>query len=313
MQTNDPHNVTPITQRLFGEPTNAKASGLAYSLAAILPAFLSVALMGAFSSFGLLAEGYQTQDWFLYVNYLLPQICFALVALFFLRYTKTPVKAALKAQKCPMKYVGIALLLQVGLFSLSELNALFLTFLEHFGYTPQEIALPNVDGFGFVGVLLTVALLPAVMEEIFFRGALLEGLKSQGETAAALICGALFSLYHQNPPQTVYQFCCGAAFALVAIRSGSVLPTVAAHFLNNAVILTLYKFGVTGCPTPVFIVYMAVSVACLLAAVWLLWRDKNRADQTQKPVGELKRFFLFAALGVAVCALTWLLMLFTGI
>jgi membrane protease YdiL (CAAX protease family) len=188
-------------------------------------------------------KGYEQQDWYLYFAYILPQIAFAVVALIALRYQKRSVLQTAKNQTCKIKYLFMALLLQIGLFSLSELNTLFMQFLQSFGYTPQEIFLPSMDGMGFVGTLIAVALLPAIFEELFFRGVLLEGLKPLGETSAALICGALFALYHQNPPQTVYQFCCGTAFAFVALRSESILPTALAHFLNNAVILVLYKLS----------------------------------------------------------------------
>jgi hypothetical protein len=140
-------------------------------------------------------------------------------------------------------------LLQIGLFAFSELNTLFLEFLEGFGYTPDEIRLPSINGWGFIGALIAVALLPAVFEEILFRGVLLGGMKQFGEVKAALLCGALFALYHQNPPQTVYQFICGTAFAFIAMRSGSILPTVLSHFLNNAFILCLYAFNVQTFPT----------------------------------------------------------------
>ena len=167
-----------------------------------------------------------------------------------------------------------------------------------------------MDGLGFVGVLFTVAVLPAVFEEILFRGVLLDGLKSFGRWGAVLLCGALFSLYHQNPAQTLYQFCCGVAFALVAIRAGSVLPTVVSHFLNNACILLLTKYGVTEFASPTKWLVFSISAVCLVVAlVWLLFgtQKEERADAQEK-----KRFFVCASVGIAVCALTWFLTLLSG-
>ena len=135
---------------------------------------------------------------------------------------------------------------------------------------------------------------------------------------AVLICGALFSLYHQNPAQTIYQFCCGAAFALVAMRSGSVLPTVLAHFVNNAVILILTKFGVSEFSAPVFITIVVISAVCLvLSLVYLVFLDENKPSE-ETPLRETeikterKNFWICAAVGIAVCVLTWLLVLVTG-
>ena len=308
MQNQEKRNI-----KLLGEPTQASASGIAFSLAAVLPTILSVIFLIAVG-----AGGYEQTDWYLYVSYLLPQIAFAITAIWFLFYTKTPIKSAVQSQKCKPRYFVLALLLQVGLFFLSELNALFLQFLGNFGYEDAGITLPSMDGFGFVGVLLVVAVAPAVCEEIMFRGVLLNGLKSFGKVGSVLLCGALFALYHQNPAQTLYQFCCGAAFALIAVRSGSVLPTVLAHFFNNAFILLLTKFGVESFIAPVFALILLLSPICLIAAlVWIFAFDKKKDDEKEQAVAidkiERKRFFIYASVGLAICVLTWIAVLISGL
>ena len=317
METKNARNRNTPFGNLFGEPTPAKASGLAFSVAALLPTVLSFFFLLVLALLGLGdTENYQTADWFLYANYLLPQISFALVTLAYLRYRQIPVRVAVKKQACKPVYFLVAIILQIGLFGLSELNALFMQWLQGFGYTDAGILLPSVDGFGFIGVLLVVGVFAAVLEEIVFRGVVLDGLKKNFSLpVAVVICGGVFALYHQNPAQTLYQFCCGAAFALVALRSGSVLPTVLAHFINNAVILILYKVGVTEFTAPVVITVVCVSVVCLIGALgYLIFLDKNEPQRTEGETQkkERKNFFLFSAVGLAVCALTWLFVLFTG-
>ena len=239
---------------LFRQSSPAKASGLAFTWSTILPTVLSFLFIIVAVATGAMKGDYETKDWFLYTNFLLPQISFIIVALLYFVQpkegrtgdTKNCEKGRIFGQKCAPKYFLIAVLLQIGLLSLSELNGLFLSFLERFGYEDKGISLPNMDGFGFIGVLFVIAVLPSILEELIFRGVLLNGLKTAfGTIGSVLVCGALFSLYHQNPAQTVYQFCCGMIFALVAIRSGSILPTILSHFLNNLFILVMYKLGIT--------------------------------------------------------------------
>lgn len=315
MRKNFSEKSNDIFGGLFGQPTSAKASGLAFSVATVLPTVLSFIFLMALSVLGLAqTEDYQRQDWYLYANYLLPQISFAIVAFLYLRYRQIPVKTAVKSQKCKPKYFIIALLLQIGLFGLSELNSLFLSWLERFGYTDAGISLPSVEGFGFIGVLLVIGVFASVLEEIVFRGALLNGLKNAfSAPVSVLLCGALFAVFHQNPAQTVYQFCCGTAFALVALKSGSVLPTVLSHFINNTAILILYKTGVTQFPLPVFITVVALSAVCLLGTLWyLIFVDKTPEKQATEKL-EKKNFFLYALVGIALCTLTWVLVLLSGI
>ena len=298
---------------LFGELTAGKTSGLAYSLAAVLPVVLSFVFLIVISACGLTEKaGYETSEWYLYCSYILPQLSFAIVAVWYLRRTATPVSVVVKNQKCRPKYFLVAVALQVGLLCLSELNALFLELLGKFGYEDGGINLPSMDGFGFIGVLFAVAVLPAVFEEITFRGVLLKGMRSFGVWGSVLLCGGLFSLYHQNPAQTLYQFCCGAAFALVAIRSGSVLPTVLSHFINNAAILVLTKYNIAEFSTPVFISVMSVSVLCLIASLgYLIFIDKTKPER-EEDKRERKGFLVYALVGIALCALSWLLTLAGG-
>ncbi len=295
----------------FGEPTPASAAGGAFSIATVLPVIFSLLFLIAVGK-----TDYMESEWGLYIAYLLPQLAFAVTAIWYAWKTKTSIKTAISSQKCKPKYFLLAILLQAGLLSLSELNGWFLSLLGNFGYEDSGIVLPSMEGFGFVGVLLVVAVLPAVFEELMFRGVVLGGLKSFGELGGSLLCGALFALYHQNPAQTLYQFCCGFAFALVALRAGSILPTVLSHFINNALILCLTKSGMDAFPTPVAIVVLGVSVLCLTGAlVWIFLFDKKtetRQDAEEKKT-ERKLFFICAAVGIAVCALTWLFMLVTGL
>ncbi len=302
---------------LIGEPTPAKTSGLTFTYANVFAISFAYIFFLVLIASGIAdTEAYKDSEWYKYCNYLITPLAFAVAAAFIAYWAKIPVKERLKAQNCRPKYYWLAVLLQIGLLCLSELNSLFLEFLAQFGYQDTPIILPSMDGVGFVGVLLAVALLPAVFEEIIFRGLLLKGMRAFGMVGAILISGALFALFHQNPAQTIYQFCCGAAFALVALRSGSILPTVLSHFINNALILTLTKFGITEFTTPVFIAVICTSIICLICSLgYLIFFDKNKpaplADKAESKQAR-KHFWLTAALGIALCGITWLSVLLSG-
>ena len=311
-------------------PTVAKGGGLAYSVASVVPTalFLFVSLiLTAITGWGThtkVGENSIPNDWYIYCSHLCSQAAFFLAALMAIRFARQPVKEFVVKQKCHWKYFVVALLLQIGLLSLSSLNDLFLRFLEKFGYVNTPTPLPSMDGFGIVWVVITVALLPAVCEEFLFRGVILDGLRSFGKVGAILLCGGLFSLFHQNPAQTIYQFCCGAAFALVAIKSGSILPTMLSHFINNATILLLTKFNATEFTLPVFITVLCVASVCLIGSlIYLIFLDKNqepkstahpeKQEEMRTNKAERKNFALFSVLGVAVCVIGWVSMLLAGL
>jgi membrane protease YdiL (CAAX protease family) len=246
-----------------------------------------------------------------YLSFLVAPIAFLLLGVWYFWYTKDSVKSFAKAQNCHPKYYLIAVLLQIGLLSLSEVNTVFLEFLGKFGYEYVEPALPSMDGAGFIGVLLVIAVLPAIMEDFFFRGIQLEGLKSFGTLGAVLLSGGLFALFHQSPAQTVYQFICGAAFALVAIKSGSILPTVLSHFINNGVILLLYKLGVESFSPTAYVIILVTAGLCLASSlVWLLAFDRQKQEKKKGNYGHL---FACASVGIFMLLLSWCATLLSGV
>ena len=156
---------------LIGEPTPAKTSGLTFSVANVCAVGLAYLFFIIIIVSGLASQkGYEDSEWYKYCSYVITPLSFAIVSVLMLRWSRTPLRAEIKAQSCHAKYYLIAVLLQIGLLSLSELNALFLEFLAQFGYKDTPIVLPSLDGAGYVGVLFAVALLPAVFEEIILAG-----------------------------------------------------------------------------------------------------------------------------------------------
>ncbi len=290
--------------------TDPEKSGIAYSMAAVLPAILSLVFVIVMLAFGQTSETVKGQDWYLYVTFLLPQIASVLLIVWFVTFTKTPLVSATGAKKTGWQYYVLAVALQIGLLSLADLNVWFIEFLSEGGYAGQDLELPSMDGFGFVGVLFVIAVLPAILEECVFRGLVINGLKGIGTLGCCLLCGGLFAFYHQNPSQTIYQFICGSAFALVVLRSGSTLPTMLSHFINNALILTLTKLGVESMPVWFYI----LSGVCLVGSlVYLIFFDKPKPDVAQETVDKkriFKQFLLCASVGLFIYVIVWVSALF---
>ncbi len=304
MQKNDKQQPQGFIYSLIGEPTPSKRAGLLYSLLAFV--FFGVSFL-----LSMLPSGDGSAQWYRYLVFLASPTAFLLVGAWYFSNTKEGIKDFLKSQTCRPKYYFLALTMQLGLLSLGEANGLFLEFLEKFGYEDGGILLPSTKGIGFLGVMLAVAVLPAFAEEFFFRGLLQREMKSFSLAGQVLICAFFFALYHQNPAQTVYQFLCGAAFALVAVKSGSFLPTVLSHFVNNALIIVLYALGVEGYPLPVYIALLVVGGISLVATLaYLLFFDK--AEKTEKK-GSYKQLFACASVGLAVFGLSWLATLAMGL
>jgi len=84
-------------------------------------------------------------------------------------------------------------------------------------------------------VLLVVAVVPAVVEELLFRGLIQKSLeKAVPAIQAALLSGIIFGMYHFNPFAVVPLVGLGCYFGFLRYRSASIVIAMTAHFLNNA-------------------------------------------------------------------------------
>ena len=82
-------------------------------------------------------------------------------------------------------------------------------------------------------MILSSAVIPPIAEEIFFRGFVLKRSLPIGSMKAIVISAAIFSLFHGNLGQIIYTFAAGVAFGYIYLLTGSILPSILLHGLNN--------------------------------------------------------------------------------
>lgn len=142
----------------------------------------------------------------------------------------------------------------------------------------------------FLLVLVMVAVVPAVSEEILFRGLVQGDLeRSIGGWKSAVVAGVVFGVYHLNPFNLVPIVVIGIAFGLIVYRSGNILLAMAAHFLNNAIAVFAVWVGVAddflffapqGAPAATAIALNTLVCAVVfLALMWYFIRITRRPLQ----------------------------------
>jgi sodium transport system permease protein len=95
--------------------------------------------------------------------------------------------------------------------------------------------------------VLVLGLMPALFEEIAFRGFILTGLRRRlNPWGAILLSALLFALYQLNVFTALPMFLLGIILALLTIWSDSVLPAIFFHLVYNAVLI-----GLSVVPSPV--------------------------------------------------------------
>jgi sodium transport system permease protein len=121
--------------------------------------------------------------------------------------------------------------------------------------------------------LVVFAWLPALCEEVTFRGFILTGLQRRFRPrTAVLLSSFLFSLLHMNVFQFVPTFLLGVVLAYLTTRCGSILPSILFHLLYNTILVLSALRGeqlvLLGMESDTRLV---VALACTPLAIALLW------------------------------------------
>jgi sodium transport system permease protein len=86
-----------------------------------------------------------------------------------------------------------------------------------------------------VYVVLLIGLIPAICEEVAFRGFILSGLRNIGNKWAAIVISSLFfGLTHGMIQQSLAAAMVGAVIGYIAVQTNSLLPGMVFHFTHNS-------------------------------------------------------------------------------
>lgn len=97
------------------------------------------------------------------------------------------------------------------------------------------------NGFEFLFVVFVVAIVPAVSEEIMFRGFVQRSFEQKlSPIFAGIVTAIFFSFYHFNPYGFIPLAFLGFYFGLAAYYSKSLLIPIFLHFLNNFSAISIY-------------------------------------------------------------------------
>lgn len=174
---------------------------------------------------------------------------FSGVALVVPKMAGVPVKAWIRMVPTGPKVFGYACLGVLGLgFIVDEV-----TFLLHtmdpvlFGSEGLDLfssLFSNAPPVLFLLLTLAVTLGPGIGEELLFRGLLLRSfLGGMAPWLAVFLSSLLFGVIHQNMLQGIGAGLIGLYLGFVALRTGTILPAMTAHALNNLICALFARLG----------------------------------------------------------------------
>jgi sodium transport system permease protein len=175
----------------------------------------------------------------------------------------------------PLAWLGVllavpsGLIVATGVFRLADLIfPVPQRVLEQFGNEIMPKDVPHWQLFLFIAVL------PAICEEIAFRGTLLYGLRRKlRPVALTLTVGIIFGLFHVALFRILPTAFLGVILTTMALLTGSIFPGMVAHAANNALSLWLADSGFS-LGNLSWIWYLSAAAVFALA-FYILYRSRN--------------------------------------
>lgn len=138
------------------------------------------------------------------------------------------------------------------------------------------------EGLLVFTVLVLTPLVPAIVEELMFRGIILRGLMQYGKTTAIVLSSLMFALAHRNAQQFIYQFLLALAIGVLVVETKNMFLGMLAHFINNLFasvsMISLYAYAGEGSSAGVreaalqILFVLIASVCFVVAFVYFLRR-----------------------------------------
>lgn len=116
-------------------------------------------------------------------------------------------------------------------------------------------------------LILFVAIIGPIFEELIFRGYLLKKLRVYGDKTAIIYCAIAFGLFHTNVSQILFAGVIGAILAYVVVKTNNIKYSIIIHILVNlssSIVTMLEIWGADTIKTIYAIILTFVTIAAVI-------------------------------------------------
>lgn len=220
---------------------------------------------------------------------------FAIAAYFIKRVQKKDTLLLLDKPKSGILFLEA---LGIGMLAIMVANLLtgsLISFFESRGVTFDSFTPESpTSGYQLAWMLLSNAVVPALVEEFALRGVMLQSLRKYGDAFAVVASSLMFAIMHGNMTQAPFAFLLGAVFAILVILTGSLWTSMLIHLINNtySVVMNMMLDSAGEVMTSMVMVSLntlaAIYGAIALVYLFGLHRGKEVLKNRYLPGGPLK-------------------------
>lgn len=207
-------------------------------------------------------------------------------------------------KKCSGSLFGKSIL---AIFAVNMILSLIEMVLVMFTGFSLSVPMDEMTNMNPVLMFVLVAVFPAIVEELLYRGVLYRYLRGHGVQFAAIVSSAIFGLIHMNFLQFFFASFMGVVCCYIYEATGKLRYSMLLHLLNNSV-LVLFSFLPLSDMANV-VIQIVLGILSLIVAVVFLARRKVRWGGLMTDIGkETKRncLYFFTSIPMLVFALACL-------
>ena len=102
----------------------------------------------------------------------------------------------------------------------------------------------NLSTKNYLISLISLVILPAICEELVYRGVIFKGLKKHGKAFSIIITAIMFAIFHFSYQQLIYPLLFGLLLSLVMWFEDNIIYTMILHATNNFLSITRSYFNI---------------------------------------------------------------------
>lgn len=178
---------------------------------------------------------------------MVPQVLILFPALLMATMFTTSIRQSLRIRMPHWTTLPIGVLLGVTLHPTYVMLSKFINHLYPLSEETAAAMLPFAQQIAqapWMSVLLLMALLPAICEELAFRGLIFGGLvRERGKLRAVVVTAVMFGISHGVLQQSIAASTMGIMLGWITLRTGSIVPCILIHLTNNALSLSLERIA----------------------------------------------------------------------
>ncbi len=183
----------------------------------------------------------------------------------------------------------------VACISLIPITNCFTLLLEKLNITITPIPF-ELDLKGYLVGIFSLVLLPAICEELLFRGLISNGLKPYGKAFTIIFTSLIFAIFHMSITQLVFQILLGLLLSVIMYNENNILYTIIVHAISNFTSITLSYLNIPLYFNHWTYILLAVLLLLVYLAIILYLTFKNNKTSEHIKMTKVEKIYFYVTL-----------------